>query len=53
LVAGKDEAYKAMKVTCLIATIPDDPTNPIAEQVMCSKPLMLAFALIGLDCQNC
>lgn len=30
---GKDEAYKNMRVTCLIATIPDSPDNPVAQKV--------------------
>ena len=31
--AGKEPEYKQMKVFCLIATIPDDPSCPVASEV--------------------
>ncbi len=32
-VQGKDEAYKNVRVTAFIATIPDDPMCEVAQQV--------------------
>lgn len=30
--AGADEAFKAVRVTCLVATVPDDASDDVARQ---------------------
>jgi hypothetical protein len=32
-VAGADEAYKRMVVSCIIATLPDSTDDPVVQQV--------------------
>lgn len=37
--AGKDEVYKSMKVTCIIATVPDIQGSQVTEEMQKSMDL--------------